>query len=167
MKKINTIRSLSVLLMGCLMFSNIWAAPMSEASIPEARALQNDPLRFGDYEVYYSAFNSTFITPDIARVYGLERSPKHGLVNIAIRNIKDSETGKAVTAQLQGQHKNLLQQSVPLQFKEVREGSAVYYLAGFKFSNEEMLEFSIDVKPEGSDTRYPVTFRQTFYQDGK
>ncbi|MCW7554980.1 DUF4426 domain-containing protein [Endozoicomonas gorgoniicola] len=167
MKIINSKKSFLVLLAGFLIFGSGWAAPVSEAAVPEARLLKNEPLRFGDYEVYFSAFNSTFITPEIARAYQLERSPKYGLVNIAIRNVKDSEVGKAVTAQLEGQQKNLLQQSVSLQFKEVKEGPAVYYLAGFRFSNEELLEFSIDVKPEGSDTSYPVKFRQTFYQDGK
>lgn len=162
MKRINTKKSFSVLLAGFLILGSAWAAP-----VPEARLLKNESLRFGDYEVYFSAFNSTFITPEIARVYQLERSPKYGLVNIAIRNVKDSEVGKAVTAQLEGHQKNLLQQSVSLRFKEVKEGSAVYYLASFRFSNEELLEFSIDVKPEGSDTSYPVKFRQTFYQDGK
>ncbi|KEQ11648.1 hypothetical protein GZ77_24330 [Endozoicomonas montiporae] len=153
--------------MGCLLLSTVRAAPLSEASIPEARTMKNEPLRFGDYEVYFSAFNSTFIAPDIAKAYQLERSPKHGLVNITVRNVKDSEVGKAVTAQLDGQRKNLMQQSVPLSFKEVKEGSVVYYLAEFRFSNEELLEFSINVKPEGSDRSYPVKFRQTFYQDGK
>ena len=162
MKIINITRSILVLLASFLVFGSAWAA-----AVPEARTLKNETLRFGDYEVYFSAFNSTFIAPEIARAYQLERGPKHGLVNIAIRNVKDSETGKAVTAQLDGQHKNLLQQSVSLKFQEVKEGSAIYYLAGFRFSNEELLEFSIDVKPEGSDTSYRVKFRQKFYQDGK
>ena len=150
------------LLVSFLLLGHTVATP-----IPEARTLKNEPLRFGDYEVHFSAFNSTFIAPAIAKAYKLERSPKHGLVNIAVRNVKDSEVGTATTALLEGQHKNLLQQSVSLKFMEVREGAAVYYLAGFRFSNEEMLEFSIDVKPEGSDRSYPVKFRQTFYQDGK
>lgn len=163
MKIIKNIRKpLAAVTASVMVMSSAFAAP-----VPEARTLKNDPMRFGDYEVHFSAFNSTFIAPEIAKAYKLERSPKHGLVNIAVRNVKDSEVGTAVTALLEGQHKNLLQQSVPLQFMEVKEGTAVYYLAGFRFSNEEMLEFSIDVKPEGSDKSYPVTFRQTFYQDGK
>ena len=170
MKIINITRSFSVLLAVFLVLGSARAVPEAsfpEASFPEARVLKNESLRFGDYEVYFSAFNSTFIAPEITRVYQLERDPKHGLVNIAVRNVKDSEVGKAVTAQLDGQHKNLLQQSVSLKFQEVKEGPAIYYLAGFRFSNEELLEFSIDVKPEGSDTSYRVKFRQKFYQDGK
>ena len=163
MKKITKLtQPLVMLLVSCFMVSTAVAA-----DVPEARTLKNEPMRFGDYEVHFSAFNSTFIAPDIAKAYELERSSKHGLVNIAVRHVKDSEIGKAVTANLDGKHKNLLQQSVPLKFREVKEGSAVYYLAGFRFSNEEMLEFSIDVKPEGSDRSYPVKFRQKFYQDGK
>ena len=149
-------------LIGLLMITSVMAAP-----IPEAKIRNNDPIRFGDYEVHISAFNSTFISPELASLYKLERSPKHGLVNIAVRNVKNSEVGSAVTANLKGQHKNLLQQSVSLSFREIKDGDAVYYLAGFRFSHEEMLEFSIDIQPEGANRSYPVSFRQTFYQEGK
>lgn len=152
---------IKTLLLSVLMTSGAWAA-----TVPEAKTLKNDPMHFGDYEVYFSAFNSMFITPDIAKAYKLERSPKHGLVNIAVRNVKDSDLGKAVPARLNGQHKNFLQQFSSMDFQEIKEGEAIYYLAGFRFSNEEMLEFNIDVMPEGSDRQYTVKFRQKFYQDG-
>ncbi|MGI9281886.1 MAG: DUF4426 domain-containing protein [Endozoicomonas sp.] len=137
------------------------------APVPEARVMNDKPARFGDYEVYYSAFPSTFIQPDIAKTYDLERGPKHGMVNIAVKNVRDSEEGKAVKATFDGIATNLLGQQSALKFKEIKEGDAIYYLAGFRFSHEEMLKFSIKVQPEGSIQSHTLQFSQTFYEDGK
>ncbi|KEQ18321.1 hypothetical protein GZ78_12435 [Endozoicomonas numazuensis] len=137
------------------------------APVPEARVMNDKPVRFGDYEVFYSAFPSTFIQPDIAKTYDLERGPKNGLVNIAVRNVKNSAEGKAVKATFEGKTVNLLGQQSALKFKEIKEGDAIYYLAGFRFSHEEMLKFSVKVQPEGSSLSQTVQFSQTFYEDGK
>ena len=153
---------ITTLVLGFMMVAGACAA-----SVPEARTLGNEPLRFGNYEVHFSAFNSTFLAPEIARAYQLERGPRQGLVNIAVRNVKDSDAGTAISAKLEGHRQNLLQQQSGLKFQEIREGSAIYYLAGFRFSNEEMLEFNINVQPDGSDRTRKVQFRQQFYQDGK
>lgn len=153
---------LSALLAG----PSVWPMGFAQAreAIPDAREMSSKPFRFGDYEVHYSAFNSTFISPDIAGQYGLERSPRHGIVNIAIRNLSKSQVGEAVAGQLQGSVSNLLGQRAALDFKVVREGEAIYYLAGFRFSGQELLKFSIDVTPQGGK-RETVRFEQTFYQD--
>ncbi len=137
----------------------------SSDSIPDARRLTGEPAAFGNYEVYYTAFNSTFITPEIASTYDLKRSSRHGIINIAIRNIKDSSSGKAVTGRVNGKLMNLLSQQTGLEFKEVREGDAIYYLAGFRFSNEEMLRFNVEVLPEGKGRAKTVKFEQKFYEE--
>jgi hypothetical protein len=137
------------------------------APIPEAREVSDKSARFGDYEVYFTAFPSTFITPEIASTYKLERGPKNGLVNIAVRNVKSSEMGKAVPATLKGKTVNLLGQESTLKFKKIQEGDAIYYLAGFRFSHEEMLRFSINVQPEGSRQSHTIELSKQFYEDGK
>lgn len=152
------------LVMGSLLMSSLAMA----AAIPEAKTMDNTPKRFGDYEVHFSAFPSTFITPEIAKAYKLERGPRNGIVNISVRNVKSSEVGKAVTASLKGsQTMNLLSQSSNLTFNEVKEGDAIYYLADFRFTHQEMLKFSIKVQPEGSGRSETFEFRQQFYEEGK
>ena len=142
-----------------------YAKPVPSAvEVPQTRSLSYQPQRFGDYEVHYSAFNSTFISPEVAAQYHLKRDTSHGVVNIAVRNVKNSETGTAVTGEITGQHKNLMTQVKSLKFKEVKEGDAIYYLADFKFSDEELLKFSVDVKPSGSQRTETVQFEQTFYK---
>ena len=133
--------------------------------VPDAKSMNYQPVRFGDYEVHYSAFNSTFITSEIAERYKLERNGKHGIVNVAIRNVKESSSGKAIIAQVKGSRQNLLSQRSGLEFKEVQETDAIYYLAGFRFSGEELLKFSIDVTPNGSAHTETIQFEQKFYQE--
>ncbi|WP_422139222.1 DUF4426 domain-containing protein [Endozoicomonas sp. ALC020] len=155
------VRLLSLLL-ALAVFSGAHAA-----GVPEARVMNDKPARFGDYEVYYSAFPSTFIQPGIAKTYDLERGPKNGLVNMVIRNVRDSDEGKAVKASFDGNAANLLGQQSALKFKEIKEGDAIYYLAGFRFSNEEMLKFTIKVHPEGSSQSHTIQFSQKFYEGGQ
>ncbi|WP_252177972.1 DUF4426 domain-containing protein [Endozoicomonas sp. 4G] len=150
------------LLLTLVVFSQAYAAP-----VPEARVINDEPARFGDYEVYYSAFPSTFLEPDMAKMYGFERGPKNGLVNIVVRNVRDSEEGTAVKASFDGKTSNLLGQQSALKFREIDEGDAVYYLAGFRFSNEETLKFTIKIRLEGSSQSHTIQFSQKFYEGGQ
>lgn len=136
---------------------------MAESQIPEARVMDRDPIQMGNYRIYFSAFNSTFIPPGIAEQYNLRRGDRYGIVNIAIRDVSSDELGTAVTGRVSGHTMNLLTQKNSLKFSEVKEGSAIYYLADFKFSDEELLKFAIDVKPQGSSRSETLRFEQIFY----
>ena len=81
----------------------------------------------GPWQVHYIAFPSTFIQPQIAKTYDLERSGYKGIVNISI--LKNDTDKTAQKATLQGTAKNLLGNKQTLNFKEVVEGDSVYYLA--------------------------------------
>ena len=52
---------------------------------------------FGDVTVHYNTFNSTFLTPDIAKAAGLTRSKNQGVINVSV--LKD---GKPLTAEVSG-----------------------------------------------------------------
>jgi hypothetical protein len=49
-----------------------------------------------------------------------------------------------------------------LEFKQIKEGDAVYYLAQFPIVNEEMYQFTIDIDA-GNKGRGPVSFSQKLY----
>ena len=114
---------------------------------------------FGDLEVHYNAFNSSFLQPDIAATVGLVRSKSQGVVNVAVL-----KAGKASTAQVSGQVKNLLGQITTLQFKQVTEGEAIYYLAQFPFDEREMLNFTLNVQ-RGDEPLHSFSFDQEFFPD--
>lgn len=116
----------------------------------------------GDLEVHYSSFPSTFLTPEIASTYRIQRSRYSAVVNITV--LDTSQQGKpAVTAVLNGQAKNLLGTIKNLSFREVREGSAIYYIAELKHANEESFSFTIDISRNGTNGQ--IAFKQTFYVD--
>jgi hypothetical protein len=104
----------------------------------------------GEYDVHYIAFNSSFLQPEIASAAGLTRSKEQGVMNISVL-----KGGKPVAAKVSGSLQNLLSQRRTLEFKELKEGEAVYYLAQFPLKERETLRFSIDVQPEGGA---PIAF---------
>jgi hypothetical protein len=119
--------------------------------------------RFGDLEVHYNVFNSSFLQPDIAAASGLTRSKTQGVVNVAVMR-----AGKAVpAAAVSGAVKNLLGQSKTLNFQRVSEGEgdtqAVYHLAQFAMTDRELLTFDLKVQ-EGGNT-HSVTFNQEVFPD--
>ena len=114
----------------------------------------------GPWEVHYIAFPSTFIQPNIAKNYDLDRSPNKGIINISV--LKNSDKS-AQTASLTGTARNLLGNKKQLTFKEVVEGDAIYYLAQIDYSNEEIYRFDIEINQNGQVQT--LKFQQKFYVD--
>ena len=114
---------------------------------------------FGELDVHYSLFNSSFLQPDVAAAAGLTRSKTVGVLNIAA--LRD---GKGQAAKVSGTLKNLLGQTSELKFKQVLESGAVYYLAEFPLRQREMLTFSIQVQI-GDAAPHTLTFNQEVFPD--
>lgn len=135
----------------------LWAAV---AAAQDAKVIENFQ-DFGEYRVTYSVFNSDFISPEIARHYNLVRAEDRAFVNISVS--KKGEI-QGASAGVSGNATNLIQQSRPLEFQEIRDQDAVYYLAPFRFDHEENLTFNIDlVLPDGSTQQ--LTFRRQLYKN--
>jgi len=118
---------------------------------------------FGDYTVHYQAVNSTFLTPEIAEQYDIVRSERRAFLNVAVlRNEADGST-TPVTATLNGTKHNLLQQSEPIEFRQVREDEAIYYIGRFDFSNAEILRFTLEVHPEGQEGAHTIEWSTQLY----
>ncbi|MGC9493898.1 DUF4426 domain-containing protein [Vibrio genomosp. F10] len=114
-----------------------------------------------DVEVHYSAFNSTFLTKQVATSYKLKRNGYSAVLNISV--LDNSLVGKpAVTAKVSGTARNLLGQTRTLTFREIKEANAIYYLAEFPISNEETLTFNLDIHA-GNSGAGPLTFSQKLY----
>ncbi|GAA5645758.1 MULTISPECIES: DUF4426 domain-containing protein [Vibrio] len=140
--------------------SHQWTIALITAlAVTPASAGQFKTLK--DVEVHYSAFNSTFLTSEIASSYKLKRNGYSAVLNISV--LDTSQVGKpAVTAKVNGTSKNLIGNSRTLDFREVKEGDAIYYLAEFPISNEENLTFNIDVNA-GMKGAGNLIFSQKFY----
>lgn len=121
-------------------------------------------VAYGDYEIHYNAFNSTFIQPDVAQKVGFQRSKRKALVNVSVLKV-DGDSKTPVTAQVSGTATNLIQQSQTLDFKKIDEGNAIYYIGQFGFSDDQVMRLSLQVQPDPNQPAYTVQFEQQFYEE--
>ncbi|WJG08669.1 DUF4426 domain-containing protein [Aliiglaciecola sp. LCG003] len=114
----------------------------------------------GDWDVHYIAFASTILTPAIAKQNNIRRSPNNTIINISVL---DRKTQKAQKVNIQGSARNLLGRGIELEFFQVIEGDAIYYLAVMPFDDEEHYRFKIDLS-QGKKNQQLI-FEQKLYQD--
>ncbi len=117
--------------------------------------------RFGPYELHYSVVNSTFIQPEVAARYGITRGKQRAFLNLAVRE-HVGDTTEARAMKIEGRTWDLIQNQF-LEFREIREGPAIYYIAEFKFINEEWRFFEFDFLPDGAPQSYRYKFRHQLY----
>ncbi len=115
-----------------------------------------------DHEVDYKAFNSTFLRPEVAKLYGIDRDQKLGVVMVSVYQ-KDA-LGVGVEACVSGGARNLLGQSKGLNFDEIREGQAIYHISTFRFSPEEHITFEVDVEIAATGETHELKWKQQFWQ---
>ncbi|WP_394128967.1 DUF4426 domain-containing protein [Shewanella maritima] len=115
----------------------------------------------GKYDIHYMAIDSTFLTPEIAKHYGLTRSQYNGIINISVLDTS-KEGNPSAAVEIHGVAKNLLQASQTLTFKEIREGGAIYYIAELPFRDEQQTNFSISIR-RGNELNTRLEFSHKFY----
>jgi hypothetical protein len=128
---------------------------------PGAAAHAQQSEMFGPFELHYSVVNTTFLSPEVAASYGITRGKKRAILNLAVREQVPGGS-EARTMALEGRTWDLIQNQF-LEFKEIREGPAIYYIAEFKFINEEWRFFEMDFRPEGAQQTYTFKFKHQLY----
>lgn len=124
-------------------------------------ALAQNSEMFGPYELHYSVVNTTFLEPEVAAAYGITRGKKRAILNLAVReHLEQGTAGR--TMLLKGRTWDLIHQE-PLEFLEVREGEAIYYIAEFTFINEEFRFFEMNFRPDGAEQSYTFKFKHQLY----
>lgn len=118
---------------------------------------------FGPYEVHYSAINTSMLSPQVAQVYGIQRAGTRAMLNIAVLRAEDSV---AVSGRVTASATNLTGQRREIEMREVRDQDAIYYIGTFRVHDEENLNFTVEIAPEGhSGAPYALSFRQQFFTD--
>lgn len=127
--------------------------------------VQAQSVSFGEYEVHYSVFPSTFLSPEIAAANNLQRSRSIGTLNIAI--FKKDEHGQISTVQgnVEGQVFNEIRQSTFLAFRRIQEGNAVYFISQYQYRPGELMTFQVTARASGHDRDMPVRFSHTLFND--
>ena len=71
----------------------------------------------------------------------------------------------AVTAAVSGGKRNLLGQVGDIDFREIREENAIYYIGEFEYSNAEIVRFTIDVQPEMTGQSHEIRWETRMYNE--
>ena len=110
------------------------------------------------YDIHYTTYPSTLIPADVAKAHGIIRSDNRLVTNITV--IKQ---GKPIQLKIDGLAKNLLNQQFELEFSEITEHSAIYYLANQIISEQDAVSFEISIKPVGETETYLLKFARRYY----
>jgi len=119
--------------------------------------------KFGGLEIHYNAMTTDTLLPEVARAYKIERSKTRGLATISVLKKNAVGVPTPVAAKLTVYVTNLNQQLAEVPMREVREGTAVYYLGEFRVAPPDTLMFTASVETEGEPKR-EIRFTQKFYK---
>jgi hypothetical protein len=119
----------------------------------------------GGYTVHHNALKSDFLSPAIAKAYNIQRSKFRGLVNISIIKENPGTAGTPVKAGIK--IKAIALSGVPKEIAlvEILEDKAIYYIGDFPVIDREIVNFTLEVTPEGEDRPIHARFSQQFYID--
>jgi hypothetical protein len=134
------------------------------AQIDQAKEIKTFQ-HFGAYTVHYTVFNSKLIPPEVAKTYNLTRRKDLAFVNISLTKTQNGATSLGISAQVKVKAVNLMQQTKALEFLEIKEPEATYYLAPLSYTNEEDLRFDVSVLPAGETKPLAITFNRRLYTE--
>jgi hypothetical protein len=132
---------------------------------PPARPSESTQTDFGDLELHYNAVRTDQITPEVARAYGIERSPNRVLLNVAMLQKTPGNPAVPVDGTVTVDTHNLNGQLKSVTMRRVQEGPAIYFIGEVGISGDEILVFDIDVEPTTGGGRRSVQFKREFFGD--
>jgi hypothetical protein len=151
----------------CLAFSNLKVVYHYLLSLSLALGLMfsypanaEQKRELGNWDVHYIALNTTFLTPEVAKQYGIVRSKFNALINISVLDRQDKSAQSVI---LTGEAKNLLGVVKKLNFKQITEGKSIYYLALLPFSDLEQYRITVNIN-DGLEQKN-LKFQHKFYAD--
>lgn len=105
-----------------------------------------DAAQFVDHEgyrIHYTTFSSMLIPADVAAAHNIVRSEKLVVLNVSAR-----KADSPAPVNVKGYVINLLNQRFDLEFDEVNEAEAIYYLASHMSLEHDILRFELEVTPD-------------------
>ncbi|MGB1561439.1 MAG: DUF4426 domain-containing protein [Sinimarinibacterium flocculans] len=118
----------------------------------------------GPFRVHYAAVNTTALTPEVARQFGVARTRNEILL---VLNAQQRIDGRyvPVPATASGTATTLLGHVQTLELRAVREAEVHYVVASFQTLDGEFMTIDAQVRPKGANAPLQVRFRQQFYRD--
>ncbi len=138
---------------------------LSLACLLAVPASAQQSKRYGPYELHYSVVSTTFLSPEVAARYGIVRGEKKAILNLALREHLPDGTERASKMTLSGRSWDLMQRNETLDFKEIDEGQAIYYIAPLNFIEREWRSFEVEFTPADSEQSYTFEHKHQLYSD--
>lgn len=119
--------------------------------------------KFGSIEIHYNALTTDELLPEVARTYKIERSKTRALLTMSV--LKQNKVGapSPVPAKISVYATNLSQQLANVDMREIKEGTAIYYLGEFRVAPPDTLTFNATVEVAG-EPMIEMVFSQKFYK---
>ena len=116
-----------------------------------------ETIQWQGYDIHYTTFSSLLIPQEVAAAHNIARAKNRIVTNISI--LKDSEPQAAMVS---GTNSNLLNQLYTMDFTEVTESSAIYYLANQLIDERDTIRFDINIQPAGSVDTFNLEFMRQY-----
>ena len=142
----------------------IASALLTLLSILTSAQAENSTKERG-FSIHHNAVPASMLTPEIATRYKVVRSKYRGLLTVSVIKDVEGTTGEAVTARIEAKSTSLIGRTENLELREVTEGDAVYYLATFPITDQDLLKFELNVTPAGETRPITARFTQQFFID--
>ncbi|MFM1892675.1 MAG: hypothetical protein RLZ44_1752 [Pseudomonadota bacterium] len=117
------------------------------------------------YTIHHNALTTDVLSASVASSYAIRRSKNRALLNVSVIKDAPGTTGQPVAARVQAVARNLMGQSRDIPMREVREGTAIYYIGDFLVAHRDNLTFDLSVQPVDSDQTYTARLTQEFFTD--
>lgn len=131
----------------------------------QANAEMETSRRFGDYEVHFVVFNTSFVSPEVAKAYGFVRAKDRALLNIALRHKPTGGEDRAAPALIEGKVFDLIHRR-ELKFQEIREDQSIYYLAPVDISGDnELMEFDLTIRTDRDHAGFKLKFQHRLFKN--
>lgn len=143
-----------------LIFAFIYGGLLCASHMTEAQQRE----AFGDYVIHYNTVTTDFLQPQIARLYGITRSSNRAILTVTVLKKRTRAAAAPVRARIQVNAVNLNNQIKSMTMREIIEGGAIYYIGEFPISNEETLDFDLQVSTHDGIS-HAVAFRRQFFTD--
>jgi hypothetical protein len=120
---------------------------------------------FGSHELHYNAVRTDALSPEVARAYGIRRSPSRVMLNVALLARSPDGRTEPVDANVTATARNLNGQLKDLQMRRIEDGASVYFVGEVGIGGDEILVFDIAAAPRGGGERYTAQLRREFHAD--
>lgn len=117
------------------------------------------------YTIHHNALTTDGLTPGVAQAYNIQRSKNRGMLTVSVLKNQKDATGIPVQALIKVRATNLNSQLREITMHEVNEGGAIYYIGDFRISNEETLNFHLEITPAGVDKTFEAKLTQEFFTE--